>query len=190
MALNILFRLVLSGALTLFPLSLAWSAEPPLGDHTVYLIDSGGAEHHIGTVSFARASGVDKTHYEFHLDTSRFNDHFLSMKEMKCLEGKELMCFIPYPYANPQTVTGSDLRWLEHDLLFMFKLPTEFGANFWNGVYYKMTVADDAIHGEARAVDLNQLAAPPDDLTKPPYGEYDVSEIELEKRWLPRLIIR
>ncbi|WP_166263187.1 hypothetical protein [Marinobacter caseinilyticus] len=170
--------------------SSAWSAGVPLGHRAIYLLDAGQKEHRIGTVSFSQPTDSGAVAYTLNVETEHFSDHFLSMKEMKCLEGKELMCRIPYPYDNPRTVTASDLRWLEHDLLFMFKKPTEFGANFWNGIYYRMTVTDDAILGEAHAVDLNNLAAPPDDLTVPPFGEYDVTGINLKSRWLPTLIIR
>ena len=112
------------------------------------------------------------------------------MKELKCLEGKELWCRIPYPYANPQTISASDLRWLEHDLLFLFKRANEFGANFWNGIYYQLQLEDDSLRGTARAVDLNRLASPPADQAVPPIGEYDSDEIEPGQRWLPGIIIR
>lgn len=112
------------------------------------------------------------------------------MKEMKCLEGPELWCFIPYPYQQPRTISTDDLRWLEHDLLFMFKKLDSFGANFWNGIYYKMQLDNGVLKGVAYSLDLNQLASPPDDLSQPPIGEFDIDEADLDKRWLPYLEIR
>jgi hypothetical protein len=162
----------------------------PLGKHAIYLLDNQGSEHPIGHIRLQQQVGSDQVQYQLDMDTSRFTDHFLSMKEMKCLEGPEHMCFLPYPYDNPRTLTVSDLRWLEHDLLFMFKPPSQFGANFWNGVYYRMTLKDGVIEGEAQAVDLNLLAAPPENPAQPPFGIHDISETELEQRWLPRLLIR
>ena len=110
--------------------------------------------------------------------------------QMKCLEGPELWCHIPYPYAQPRVVTADDFRWLSHDLLFMYKQASEFGANFWNGIYYNFSMSEGGLEGRAQAVDLNHLAAPPDDLDVPPYGEWDREDIDTSKRWLPTLVIR
>ncbi|MEZ5528434.1 MAG: hypothetical protein R3E57_00590 [Porticoccaceae bacterium] len=161
----------------------------PLGQKSIYLKDNKSVEYPIGGVDFSRAADETIT-YTLHIDTERFTDFFLSMKEMKCLEGKEIWCFIPYPYQHPRSVSRGDLRWLEHDLLFMFKTPSEFGANLWNGIYYDMTIDNGAIHGTARAVDLNAISSPPDDLTTPPYGEFDIEDLEPAARWLPYLEIR
>ncbi len=190
MRLATLARHAAAVTLLLWQMPIASAASLPLGDRSIYLLDNQGSEHRIGRVELQQQAGSDLVAYQLEVDTGRFADHFLSMKEMKCLEGPEHMCFLPYPYDNPHTLSETDLRWLEHDLLFMFKPPSQFGANFWNGVYYRMTVTDGGIEGEARAVDLNQLAAPPDDLTQPPFGIHDINETELEQRWLPRLIIR
>jgi len=151
------------------------------GEHRIFLVDKSGERIDIGAVMI-----TDKgTGYSLHVDHSGFSDYFLSMKEMKCLEGPELYCHIPYPYDHPTRLSSADLSWLSHDLLFMFKSPKEFGANFWNGVFYNLEVVDGVIKGQAQAVDLNHLASPPDDLTVPPYGEYDRNELDLNARWLP-----
>lgn len=161
----------------------------PLGDKSIYLKDNNGKEVPIGQVSFT-SGGNGLIAYEMNMDTARFKDFFLSMKEMKCLEGKEIWCFIPYPYKHSRTVSASDLRWLEHDLLFMFKTPAEFGANLWNGIYYDMALDGGMIHGTARAIDLNHISAPPEDLATPPYGEADIDDLETATRWLPFIEIR
>lgn len=161
----------------------------PLGEKSIYLKDNDGADRLIGRVTFS-ANENGNVAYDLQVETERFKDFFLSMKEMKCFEGKEIWCFIPYPYAHPKTVSADDLRWLEHDLLFMFKALNAFGANLWNGIYYDMTVEEGMIKGTAKAVDLNYIAGPPDDLTTPPYGQYDVGGLEASSRWLPFIEIR
>lgn len=176
--------LALSSAL----MSSVASADALNGNKQIFLIDKKQHEILIGTVSFQPADGHIR--YSLHMAHERFKDFFLSMKEMKCLEGPELMCHLAYPYQQPNTVTGDDLSWLSHDLLFMFKKKSEFGANFWNGIYYDMRVEGDVIRGEAQAVDLNLLASPPDDLTVPPVNEAERDEIDPTLRWLPNLVIR
>ena len=159
-----------------------------IGKHQINLVDKKGNANLIGDITISESDN-GQLNYKLHLDHQRFTDHFLSMKEMKCLKGPELWCQISYPYANPHQITESDLRWLEHDLLFLFKRNDEFGANFWNGIYYKMKVTEEGIIGEGRAIDLNFLAAPPDDLNTPPVGEFELDDLDTEKRWLPILKI-
>jgi hypothetical protein len=164
------------------------SADVLNGHKQIFLIDKKQHEILIGSVTFTPSDGP--VQYSLHMAHEHFKDFFLSMKEMKCLEGPELMCHLAYPYQQPNTVTSSDLSWLSHDLLFMFKKKTEFGANFWNGIYYDMRVDGEVIRGEAQAVDLNLLASPPDDLTTPPVNEAERDEIDPTLRWLPNLVIR
>lgn len=159
------------------------------GVKQIHLQQKDGSEQRIGELILT-AGESGQFSYKITLDHHLFKDYFLSMKEMKCLEGPELWCFIPYPYEQPRTVSADDLRWLEHDLLFMFKKPEAFGANFWNGIYYKMALTDNGIYGTAQALDLNLLASPPDDLSQPPVGEFDIDQADLEKRWLPFIEIR
>ena len=161
----------------------------PLGEKSIYLKGNDDTEFLIGTLEFSREN-ADRVSYDLHIDTDRFKDFFLSMKEMKCLEGKEIWCFIPYPYEHPTTVSADDLRWLEHDLLFMFKALNAFGANLWNGIYYDMAVEDGIIRGKAKAIDLNDIAGPPEDLSVPPYGKFDIGDLEPSARWLPYIEIR
>ncbi len=159
------------------------------GKKQIFMLDKQGNEIVVGDVSFKPQA--DGSSYKLHMDHAKFQDYFLSMKEMKCLEGgPELMCHLPYPYKQPHIVTESDLSWLSHDLLFMFKKKEDFGANFWNGVYYNMRVEGGVIKGQAEAVDLNLLASPPDDLTVPPMNEGERDEIDRAKRWLPDIVIR
>ena len=174
--------------LAMFVSPVSYSASTLTGSKTINLIAKDGQRIAIGTIEFSPSA--EKIKYQLHMDHTRFKDYFLSMKEMKCLEGPELWCHIRYPYPQPRTITSDDLRWLEHDLLFMFKKSNEFGANFWNGVYYSMTIKEGVIVGEAQAIDLNLLSAPPEDLDTPFYSQDLRDEIERVQRWLPDLEIR
>lgn len=154
----------------------------------VSVIDISGKQIEIGQLDFTIITqGI--VSFEFKPDYTVFTDFFLSMKEMKCLEGSELWCHIAYPHENPQTIEEGDYRWLEHQLIFMFKDKKSFGADFWNGIYYTLTPDGERLLGTAQHVDLNILAAPPEDSSKPPIGEYDLEEVDPKTRWLPRLII-
>ncbi|GGF76936.1 hypothetical protein [Alteromonas lipolytica] len=182
-------RLFMLGAASLLAACASSPPEGPLsGEKRIILMGNKGEQLDIGSVTFTPVA--DGATYTIRIDHRHFTDYFLSMKEMKCLEGPELWCHLPYPYQQPRKVTRDDFSWLAHDLLFMYKKKGEFGANFWNGIYYQMHLTDDAITGVAQAVDLNQLAAPPEDFTVPPFGEFERTDIEPEPRFLPFVEIR
>ena len=162
----------------------------PEGEREVVLLNRTGEEQVIGTATFTPASD-GQYRYELAMDYEVFKDFFLSMKEMKCLEdAKEIMCHIPYPYQNPRLVSTEDFGWIALDLLFMFKQPREFGAKLWNGVYFDMGLEDGVIKGAAQAVDLNLLAAPPEDPTAHPLPPIERYEMDPTERWLPYIEIR
>ena len=158
------------------------------GTKQINLIDNKGKKVFIGSIHFS--SKDDTIQYKIHLDHKLFTDHFLSMKEMKCLEGPELWCHLAYPYNNPRNISKTDFTWLAHDLLFMYKKESEFGANFDNGIYYDFKFESGTLTGTAMALDLNLLAAPPEDQTQPPITVHDIDEIELSNRWLPIIQIK
>jgi hypothetical protein len=158
------------------------------GTKQINLLDNKGKELLIGSINFSAQETT--IHYQIHLDDKLFKDYFLSMKEMKCLEGPELWCHLAYPYDNPKQITKTDFSWLAHDLLFMYKKSSEFGANFNNGIYYDFKIESDKLIGTAMALDLNLLAAPPEDETKPPVTIHDIDEIEPTNRWLPIIEIK
>lgn len=168
------------------PAAHAWELS---GTKTITLHTREGQAVPIGTVSFEPKGNLQM--FALHLDHSRFKDFFLSMKEFKCLESpQEIQCHVPYPYANPATVSVDDLRWLEHALLFLFKAPKDFGAKLWNGLYYRMEITSEGIVGTPEAVDLNLIGAPADDPSVPPYTIQDRSRIDPQSRWFSRLTIR
>jgi hypothetical protein len=124
------------------------------------------------------------------LNTTALTDHFLSMREFKCLPGgTEITCVVPYPYAHPGTAAPGQLAWLEHNLLFLFKQPADFGAKLWNGVIFKFTETPTALVGRPQAVDLNAISAPPERLDEPPYTDAERTDFPAGARWVTELRI-
>lgn len=183
-------------ALLLFVLAFAapFEAAPAFelaGSKAITLHSRDGKAWPIGRVEFQPAAG--ETRFVLHLDERRFKDYFLSMKEFKCLDGEaEVFCHVPYPYANPRTVTTTatpGLAWLEHALLFFFKTPQDFGARLWNGIYFRLQPTATGLVGTPQAIDLNMIGAPPADLATPPFGPAERSDFDPALRWFTRLTI-
>ena len=179
-----LAALTLAAAL---PCASAWELS---GTKTITALTRDQVPIPVGTVNFIpQADGSSRI--ALHMDHARFSDHFLSMKEFKCLESAdEVACHVPYPYKNPGTVRAGDYAWLEHQLLFLFKQPRDFSAKLWNGVYYRLQPDADGLVGLPQAVDLNLISAPPDQLNVPPYGASQRDDIPDGTRWIARLLIR
>jgi hypothetical protein len=143
----------------------------------------------LGTVDFT--PGPDgSASFRLSMDPAPFEDHFLSMREFKCLPGgHELTCHVPYPHANPRTVSQGSYAWLEHSLLFFYKLPSDFGAKLWNGVYFEFRRTDAGLLGRPKAVDLNLIAAPPANPAVPPFRPALRDDMPSDKRWIRSLSI-
>jgi hypothetical protein len=143
----------------------------------------------IGNVQF-EPRGDGSIAFAVSMDHSKFTDHFLSMKEFKCLTGPtEIFCHVPYPYPQPGTINARDLSWLEHSLMFLFKLPNEFGAKLWNGVYFRFALTEQGLVGRPQAIDLNRISAPPLIPERPPYGAANRDDIAAGARWIESLAI-
>jgi hypothetical protein len=170
-------------------LATSASAQPLQGSKTVRLHARDGTAVVLGQVQFTpQADG--RSAFQLKLDHAVFKDFFLSMKEFKCVEAPtEVFCHVPYPYPQPGTVAPSDLAWLEHSLLFMFKTPSEFGAKLWNGVYYQLKPTATGLEGLPQAVDLNRISAPPDQPGVPPFRRALRDDIPAGARWFQRLTI-
>ena len=167
----------------------AWALAGP---HAVLLPARDGSRQQLGTVTFSPPAAGDDGRSAFTLvmDSARFKDYFLSMKEFKCVEGTaEVFCHVPYPYRQPGSVTLTDLAWLEHALLFMFKPPSEFGAKLWNGIYFQLTLTERGLEGRPPAVNLNRISAPPANPSVPPYRPALRDDITPGARWFNRLMI-
>ena len=167
----------------------AWAASAfeLVGTKQITLTTRDGVVLPIGTVTFTPKDGA--TTFAVHIETAKFQDFFLSMREFKCLAGPELECYVPYPYKTPGTVSATDLGWLSHSLLFFFKNPADYGAKLTNGLIYDLKLTDHGIEGLPQAVDLNAIASPPADLAVPPYDKDARSDIADGTRWISKLSI-
>ena len=169
----------------------AAAAQPALpdGEKSLVAVTRDGQRTRIGAVTFRPAAGGKAT-FRVQMDHAVMKDHFLSMREFKCLPGgPEISCQVPYPYAQPGTVAPGQLAWLEHSLLFLHKSPAEFGAKLWNGLYFALREQGDALVGTPQAVDLNAIGAPPARLDVPPFGPAQRHEVPPGARWLRQLVI-
>lgn len=178
--------LALCGSATPLP-SLA--AGPLEGTRVIYAETAGGQRQTIGRVSFTPV-GDGSSRYRLTIDHQPFQDYFLSMREFKCLNGGgEIACHVPYPHPHPKVVSAADLAWLEHELLFFFKLPGEFGARLRNGLYFELRADGDRLVGTLQAIDLDLIAAAPADAGLPPYAAALREQIPGNGRFLTRIII-
>lgn len=173
-------------ALGLLPgAGLAWELQ---GSKTLTLHARDGQSLTLGRVSFEPQPG-GAVRFALSFEDGLLKDHFLSMREFKCLEGQgEVLCHVPYPYAQPGTVSAQDYAWLEHALLFLYKKPGEFGAKLWNGLYFRFEATPTGLVGRPQAVDLNAISAPPTS-ARPPYGPALRDDIAEGARWVSRLTI-
>ncbi len=164
--------------------------QPLTGPHRIVLHSTDGQRLVVGQVNFTPATAEGLQRFELKMDHSRFTDYFLSMREMKCLPGgTEILCHIPYPHPQPGTITATDLGWLEHALMFMYKKPGEFGAKFYNGVYFQLRRTERGLEGKPQAVDLNLIAAPPARADVPPFRPALRDDMAAGSRWFERLTI-
>jgi hypothetical protein len=186
----------ISAVCTRLLLGAALAAPNPLwafdfqGDKALLAVTRDGNQTRIGTVSFRAQPDGALAQFSVRMDHKVMQDHFLSMREFKCLPAaQEISCFVPYPYAQPGTVSPQQLQWLEHSLLFFFKQPADFGAKLWNGVIFQLAVTPTALVGTPQAVDLNRIGAPPDNPNEPPYGPMDREAFSPGARWVQQLRI-
>lgn len=169
----------------------AVAAQPALpdGEKSIVAVTRDGQRTRIGAITFRPVAG-GQAGFRVQMDHAVMKDHFLSMREFKCLPAaQEVSCFVPYPYANPATVSAGDWAWLEHNLMFFYKLPTDFGAKLWNGIIFRFAQTDTALVGQPQAIDLNRIGSPPDDLTRPPYGPMERDDFAPGARWIRELRI-
>lgn len=168
----------------------SWSAEFELeGNKQVFAVTRDGTQLALGHVQFTKLD-ANVTQFSMRVESPWLVDHFLSMKEFKCLDGAtEVTCHVPYPYRNPQTITRGNLAWLEHSLLFLFKQPRDFGAKLWNGSYYQLEVVGQRLIGKPQAIDLNHISAPSDTPELPPYTPDLRVDAAPGARWIDHLLI-
>jgi hypothetical protein len=168
--------------------TMALAGEPALdGVKDIVLHTRDGKDIVVGTVTFTPKG--NESAFAIVFDDKKFTQYFLSMREFKCVEGEEILCHVPYPYASPHRVTPTDLSWLEHALLFIYKRPADYGARMANGLIYTLKVTDKGLEGAPQSIDLDEIAVPPDNLTVPYYGAGQRYDIEKGARWIESLTI-
>jgi len=167
-----------------------WAASFEIeGTKQVFAVTRDGTRLALGHIQFTRLN-TDATQFKLKVESPLLVDHFLSMKEFKCLDGAtEVTCHVPYPYLNPQTITAGNLVWLEHSLLFLFKQPRDFGAKLWNGSYYQFEVAGQRLIGKPQAIDLNHISAPSDTPNIAPFTPDLRVDAAPGARWIDHLLI-
>lgn len=183
----------LAGAGMAFTLTLAPLAHGAgwemAGTKSIVVTTREGQRMPIGSVHFSPAPDGTVA-FKVSMDPQRLTDHFLSMREFKCLDGStEVVCHVPYPHPQPGVVTPANLAWLEHSLLFFYKQPQDFGAKLWNGIYFQLQPGEASLVGTPQAIDLNLIGAPPLDPGAPPYVPALRDAMPLEKRWIQSLSI-
>lgn len=134
----------------------------PQGQKAIVLVANDGSKLKLGTVTFT--PDAEGAKIAVVLDAPEFKDEFLSMRPFRCLpDVKEMWCHLAYPYAIKGRITPDDLADLEYGLLFLFKPPQGYGIDAWNGLYFKLTLAENGdLSGALHETDLNALAVPPD----------------------------
>lgn len=162
----------------------------PDGEKTISLFDNNGEELVIGKMSLSNQG--DNTTYTIVLNDSEFNDEFLSMRPFQCIHSPDgkMVCHLIYPYQKQGYITASDLMDLEYDFLFLHKSQEEYGINAWNGLYYKLTPTEKGFEGQLMEVDLNVLAAPPDDGVLRPITSDMLHQADPSVHMFPKLLIQ
>lgn len=135
----------------------------PEGRKVIALVGLGGDRLEIGHVTFTKDGDIAA--FDIRIEAPEFAEQFLSMRPFPCLAGaKETWCHLAYPYDLKRRISSSDLTDLEYALLFLFKPPTGYGIDPWNGLYFRLALADDgSIGGAVHDVNLAPLGVPPAD---------------------------
>lgn len=97
------------------------------------------------------------------------------------------MCPTPMP-IRPGSTHRTWAGW-STSFLFLFKLPSDFGAKLWNGLYFQLNVTPTGLRGQAQAIDLNHISVPPSPLDIPPYAAQLRDDIQPNPRWIQSLSI-
>jgi len=159
------------------------------GEKALVAVTKDAQRTRIGSVFF-QPKGLGVSGFRVQMDHAVMRDHFLSMREFKCLPAaQEISCFVPYPYAQPGTVSPGQFAWLEHSLLFFFKQPADFGAKLWNGIIFKFVDTPTGLVGQPQAVDLNRIGVPPEKPDEPPFGRFERDDFTPGARWVQELRI-
>ncbi len=166
------------------------SANPILvGSKTITLTGKNNESLEIGMIHFKKENG--KVTYEIDFKEEEFSDEFLSMRPFKCIhKSGQMLCHLTYPYKKQGHISEQDLVDLEYDLLFLHKDASEYGINPWNGLYYELKLGTNGLEGKLKEVDLNVLAAPPDEGVLRPITSDMLYDADPAHHLFPGLIIK
>ncbi len=175
-------------AVTLIAATVFGTPSAFANEKTISFVDKKGERVPIGTVRLTKTDAGEKINVT--LSYKGFSNHFLNMFPFKCLEGKQWLCHLPYPHKTKGVITKDNLMDLEYALLFLHKNPAEYGIDFWNGVYYKLTRNEDgSFKGVMMETDMNELAIPPEPYGRP-IGGADLVEATPKDHRFPTLEIK
>lgn len=165
-------------------------SELPEGTKVITFISEAGVRFAAGHVTF-KPDG-DGAAIEVSIDAPEFQDEFLSMRPFQCAAGeKETWCYLAYPYDLKHRIKADDLADLEYSLLFLFKPPAGYGIDPWNGLYFKMALADDgSISGAVHDVNLDPLGVPPADRSARTISASELSPADPSTHRFSRVEIR
>lgn len=160
-----------------------------IGSKTITLIGNGSDSLEIGSIQFNKEN--ERTSYDIKFNGKMFSDEFLSMRPFKCIhKSGQMICHLLYPYKKQGYISEHDLVDLEYDLLFLHKALDEYGINPWNGMYYDLKLVKGGLEGILKEVDLNVLAAPPEEGNLRPITRDMLHDAETEHHLFPRLTIK
>ena len=159
------------------------------GEKSVYLVTKSGEETKVATLNFSKnATGSS---YKLEYDYSKFEEHAgFGSSDLGRLLDPQMLCHLAYPYKSRHAISKDDLQDLEYDFLYIHKAPGEYGINFWNGIYYKISQKPDGtFEGILMETDMDVLASPPEDYTRPiTHGA--LNENEDGKHFYPKMLIK
>ena len=195
-AMTFLRTILSSMALVALAILCAPSQANELAGHkTVSLVTPAGDKLVIGYVDLTRKDAG----YEFSLSFKKdaFVQIYMQETNFLCLvtPSKEV-CHFPFPpgdYTPNDSsgfVTETDMRALEHGLLFAEKrpAPAEIDINPFNGLYYRLKAVADRIEGTPFGVDLKRA------IVEGGAGNYpirprDLDPLDPPSQRFPRLVI-
>lgn len=165
-------------------LALAFATPSVAEERRVYLMGEDDTRIEIATLNLS----PDGT-YSVAMRDEAFQDHFLSMRPFKCIEGPQKhWCHVPYPYEIRRDL-NDDLTDLAYDFLFLWKGAGEYGINMWNGVYYRLEGTGATYEGRLYEFDMGRLAVPPAPGELRPIREKHLTLGDPSTHLFPRLMI-
>lgn len=160
------------------------------GTHDLVLSNGRGERVVIGKVSF---KPLPEGRAEFLLTMSEtLEEYFLAMRPFRCLTGpRQRLCHFPVS-REPAVISRDDLAPLEYALMFMRTAPGSLHVNAFDGVFYRLQIAENSITGRLYELDMDPFVTPdsvPVERRKRPVRAEDLTLGDANGHWLPFLSI-